>query len=107
MRVYVYPEKTYEELGAERFEAQWEQFTPKAQKRYDNDPNFDLNPDADIYWHREFFKTKEAAMQRARKAIDGYETVFGGATVTRQVVDWFVEGDRVAEWRDAEEELLD
>src|SRR5262249_47504042 len=107
MRVYLYPERQYEEFGAQRFEAEWEAFTPEAQKRYDSDPDFDLDPDSDIQWQRAYFKTKTAAVNRARKAIDNYETVFGGATVTRQVVDWFVEEDRIAKWANCESESLD
>lgn len=107
MRVWVYPEKQYEELGAERFEAQWEAFTAAAQKRYDADPQFELDPDADIQYVNHYFKTKDAAMKCARKAVDGFKTVFGGATVTRQVVDWFVEEDKVAEWKNCEEENVD
>ncbi len=94
MRVWVYPEKTLEELGAERYQLSWEQVRESAKNKEE------LDHDADIVHYAEYHKEKETAVKRAREIVDSYKTAYGQVTVTRQVVGWFVEEDRVAEWQD-------
>lgn len=93
-RVWVYPERTFEMLGAVRWVASWEEVRPSAVGQEE------IDPDSDIIYHHVGYLTKEMAMEDARKLIRDCKTAFGQVTVTRQVVDWFVEEDRVAEWRD-------
>lgn len=101
-RVWVYPERQFEELGATRYQVSWEEVKP-ASKGKD-----DIDPDEDIIYRFANYKTKEAAMKKARQVVDGFITAYGGASVEKQVVDWFVREDRVAEWQDAgEREVVD
>lgn len=101
-KVWVYPERKFEELGAERWHLSWEAVKPAA---LDKD---DIDIDEDIVWLSVNYKSKEAAIKRARKVVDSFTTAFGAVTVTRQVVDWFVEEDRIAEWANtSDEEVVD
>lgn len=99
MRVWVFPEKTYEELGAERWEVEW----------YEVPDNWALlsEDEKDCFDHADFpcfsrsfrgLGAERKARQFAKKQSEHRANVFGAATVTRQVVDWYVEEDRVAEW---------
>lgn len=92
--VWVYPEKAYEKLGAERYQCSWEEVRKGAPK------GDDFDHDRDIISRYANFPAKQAALDFARKTVDGYKTAYGQVTVTRQVVDWYVEEDRVAEWVD-------
>lgn len=92
--VWVYPEKKYEQLGAVRWEVSWEEVRPSAVGKED------IDPDRDLVYRYAAYKAKEAAMKKAKSLIDDFKTAFGAVTVTRQVVDWFVEEDRIAEWTD-------
>jgi hypothetical protein len=91
-KVWVYPERTWEALGAVRYQVSWEEVKKSAQGKDD------IDPDLDIAYLVANFKTKAAAMKYARKLVDGYRTAFGAATVTKQVVDWYVQEDGIAEW---------
>lgn len=104
MRVWVYPEKNYEELGAERYEVSWEEV--KKSSRHKLDANEDIDPDLDIEYLHASFRGKDAktkAMAYAYKTVGSGKTAYGCAEVVRQVVDWYVEEDRVAEWVDTNE----
>lgn len=102
MKVWVYPEKKFEELGAERYQLSWEEVKPSAQGKED------IDPDSDISYCFQNFKTKEPAIKAGRKLVDGYKTAYGSASVVRQVVGWFVEEDRIAEWQNtSDEEVID
>ena len=95
MRVWVYRENTYENLGAERYEASWAEFRKGAPK----EDGF-IDPVRDINYRYAAFRDKQKALDFARKLVDGAKTTFGLVTVTRQFVDWFVQEDGVAEWAD-------
>lgn len=97
MKVWVYPERTWEELGAVRWEVEWYELTPSAKKRHEN-PDYEHDRDRDEVAVTKVFKTEAAAKRFARKVVDSYLTVYGNALVTKQTVDWFVEEDKVAEW---------
>jgi hypothetical protein len=104
MRVWVYPEKVYEDFGAKRWEVEWYEVTEKARARvaaaeakgeYDE---FDIDRDivarAVPFPHR----SKGLAIAFAKRKAHSEKSAFGHATVTEQTVDWYVEEDRIAEW---------
>ncbi len=102
MRVFVWPEKTQEELGAERWEVEWQTVSKKAQARIaateargDVD---DIDPDADIVTHAKYYPTQAQALRAARAVVNLGHTAYGCATVVKQTVEWYVEKDRIAEW---------
>lgn len=101
MRVWVYPEKQYAELGATRFEIQWEQIRKESLWKLGTDN--DIDPDSDISHRCLAFKTIEAARKKARAIVDAYNTAYGQVTITKQIVDWYVEEDHIAEWSDTNE----
>lgn len=102
MKVWTYPEKKYEDFGAIRWQVSWEEVAAHAKGKDE------IDYDEDIIYRFANCNTKEVAMREARKIVDGYRTAFGSATVTRQVVDWFVEEDRIAEWvNTGDEEIID
>ena len=96
--VWTYPERKFEKLGAVRWQATWEEVKKSAQSKED------IDPDLDIDYRCANFATKEKALAYARKIVDSYRTAYGQVTVTRQVVDWYVEEDRIAEWVNTSEE---
>lgn len=96
MRVFVYPEKVYEELGARRWHISWEQLKDGLEIK----PGQDVDFDSDIYNVFAAYKTKDAATKAAKRILKSGKPYFGAITLTEQVVDWFVEEDRIAEWRD-------
>lgn len=96
MKVRIYPGATIAEFGAIRFECSWEVV------RVGADLN-DCDPDADILHLALAFETIEAARDHARILLITDVTAFGQVTIQKQVVDWFVEEDRVAEWADVGE----
>ena len=102
MRVWVYPENVYEELGAERWVAETEVVPPRwavmsEEEREDVDPGcFPIE--------RFAFKgptARKKAMAKAKRIL--YRSAFGQVRVQKEIVDWFVEEDRVANWTDAGE----
>lgn len=127
-RVWVYPEKRYEELGAERWQVSWEQVKVSAKRRnrmvvmnakrkherlghagdlFDCTDDqcrlarcVEVDPDSDIDYLVTNHKDQEKAREYAKKIMDSGVTAYGAVSVTRQVVDWYVEEDRVAEWAD-------
>lgn len=90
--VWVYPDRTFERLGAVRYQASWEQVKKSAEGQSE------IDPDRDIEYLFANYKTKEAALKMAKAVIDKGITAFGAVTVTRQIVDWYVEEDKIAEW---------
>ena len=96
MRVFVYPEKVYKSLGAKRWQVSWEQLKPSANKKQGDDIDFDAEYSDSFLCLRHRRKSTESAA----KVLASGKPFFGAVTLTEQTVDWFVEGDRVAEWRD-------
>lgn len=96
-RVWVYPERTWQKLGDVRWQISWEEVKPSAQG------NDEIDPDSDILYRYAAFLDHDSAVKKAEEIVESGETAFGAVTVQKQVVDWFVEEDRVAEWRDAGE----
>ena len=104
MRVWVYPEKQYEDLGAERWEVEWHE-VPGNWALMTDDQREECNPEGMVCRHQYFRgpKAEQQALKVAAKQCKHRASAFGCATVTRQVVDWYVEEDRVAEWTDVGE----
>jgi len=106
-RVFVYPEKAFEELGTKRWEVEWYTVKPAAHKRVrEAEARGELDefdPDVDIVTHRRVFphRAKGLAVAFAKKMAECELSAYGQATVTPQVVDWYVEEDRIAEWDNA------
>lgn len=97
MRVRLYPEKTWEEFGATRFEVSTEIVRPEAMNKDDIDIDSDL---IRAHWG---FPTEDKARTYAKKVLGRNDLAFGAVTLQKQVVDWFVREDRVAEWSDVGE----
>ena len=61
-----------------------------------------LDIDTDTDTHTEYFLEKDAAMARAQEVYDTTpetEPCFGSIAIHQQLVEWFVEEDRVAHWQ--------
>lgn len=102
MKVWVYPEKAWEEFGAERFEVEWETVKPSALARVraaeERGECDEIDPDGDIRCHYRHYQTEAAAKRAARAVVNFGKTAYGSARVTKQAVGWYVEEDRIAEW---------
>jgi hypothetical protein len=97
MKVFVYPEKTHEEFGATRFEVESIVVRESALGKDE------IDPDADAEYLVQYRQTKDEAMQLAqeiynRDARELKRSMYGSVTVQEQVVDWYVEEKRIAEW---------
>jgi hypothetical protein len=95
MLVFVYPEKTREELGAKRWQLSWEQQKASAREKQGDDMDFDQDLDFMVA----AYPTQEKAREAAKKILESGKPYFGAVSLVEQTVDWFVEEDRVAEWR--------
>lgn len=101
MRTLVYSESrkgapVFGNIGNRRWECEWFELTPAAQKRYDADPNYEHDHDRDDVCRVSVHRTKAAAIAAGRKAAG--ESVYGCAIVQEHVLDWFVEEDNVGDW---------
>lgn len=95
MQVWLYPEKKQATLGARRLVVAWDVVRPGA------DPDDeDGDPNEQFVTRRKAFAVteREAARTFARELVEGGKAYFGQAEITEEVVDWFVEEDRVVEW---------
>lgn len=68
MRVFVYPEKTREELGAERWQVSWEELRPEAKGKPD------IDPDNDVVYRFSNHPSEAEAMKAARAVVDAIKT---------------------------------
>lgn len=91
MQVWTYPEKRMEAFGAVRWDVEW-WTAPEGVE----EPEDGWGPDNGLDCRHKAFTTEPAAKRYAAKVAG--ESVFGCAAVTKQVVDWYVEEDRIAEW---------
>lgn len=102
MRVWVFPEKTWEDFGAERWEVEWQTVGPKASARIAaaeaRGEQDEVDPDRDIVYHYKYYPTRAAALKAARGVVNLMETAYGSASVQKMAIDWYVEEDRIAEW---------
>ena len=97
MKVWLYPERQQEEFGATRFEVSTEIVRPEAIGKDEIDHDDDI---VSKHWG---FKTKEQAEKFAAELLKRDDLAYGAITIQKQVVDWFVKEDRIAEWQDVGE----
>jgi hypothetical protein len=104
MIVRVWPENTYEELGAKRWCVEWWSVTKSAQKRIEaaeaRGEQDEYDRDSDIVSNCKYFpaRAKGLAIAYAKRMAVCDRSAFGSALVSQEVVDWYVEEDRIAEW---------
>jgi hypothetical protein len=102
-RVHLFPNGGTAELGAERWQAEWQELTATAQKRYDADPDYEHDRDRDQVDVRSYHKTQAAAVAAAQVVVNSGQTVYGAVQVRLQRVDWCVREDNLGEWIDVGE----
>lgn len=103
MRVFCWPEKTYEELGTERWVCEWYTL-PKNWKPEEGCE--DESPDPDVMvCHSTAHKSKAAAIAAAKRHLKNGADFYGNPIVRKQIVDWYVEEDGIAEWTDCGEPI--
>jgi hypothetical protein len=90
---------TFEELGARRLEVEVALVKAGALVKAAGG-NYDIDIDTDVYYRCWIFPVSEKAKARRKaKAVAHHKaSAFGSATIIEQVVDWFEEDDRIAEW---------
>ena len=103
MRVFVYPEKTYEEFGAERWTCEWYTL-PKGWKPEPGCEGDSPDPDV-MVCNVSAHKTRLQAVSAAKRRLKNGDDFYGNPIVRRQVIDWYVEEDRIAEWNDVDEPI--
>ena len=97
MRVFIYPERTYEELGMVRWICKWYTL-PKGWKPEGCEED---SPDHDVMvCNRTTHKTEKAAIAAAKLHLKNDDDFYGNPVVHKQVVDWYVKEDRIAQWED-------
>lgn len=95
MRVWVWPEREYREIGARRWKVSWYTARPGAPE------GDDLDFDRDLIEHSAAYGTRSTAMRTAKRRAG--QAFFGVAHIREQVVDWISEADGTAEWSDVGE----
>lgn len=96
MRVFLYPEKIYAELGSKRWQISWEQLKTSGAGKVGDE----IDIDSDIDYFVAGYPTQEEAREAAKKLLEHDKPYFGAVSLSEQVIDWFVQEDRVAEWVD-------
>lgn len=102
MRVWVWPERVWEEFGAERWVAEVE-VVPERWAVMTEEEREDVDPGCFPVERFVFRGAKAQQQARAKAKRILYRSAFGQARVQKQVVGWYVEEDRVAEWDDVGE----
>lgn len=111
MRVWVFPEKTWEEFGSKRWSVEWWTIGPKAKARVEaaeaRGEQDEYDPDRDIVCNYRIYpeRAKGRAIAYAKSKCKVPDSAYGCATVTLEAVDWYVEEDRVAEWTPIEDPI--
>jgi hypothetical protein len=98
VRVWVYPEKKYEELGARRWVAEWDELRPGCKAKDTTQENDEFDYDRDLIKRSVALPNKDDAIAAANRVLESGAPFFGVVEVQEQVVDWYVEGDRIAHW---------
>jgi hypothetical protein len=101
MQVWVYPEKVYQQLGDVRFEVE-AYVVPQGWDTWTEDQRENFDPASHLCLHR-YAATETEARKIARQMLKRDDLSFGSVIIQKQVVDWYVEEDRIAEWSDAGE----
>lgn len=110
MRVWIYPEKKWADLGSERWAVKWQTVKPEASKRItDAEACGDLDevdPDDDLVHHARYYSSERIALREARRVVNAGNTAYGAATVTKEVVEWAHKEARIAEWASASDPVF-
>lgn len=94
----MYPNGGYHEIGAERWEVEWQELTDAARKARAADPKREHDRDRDECDFVEYFKSQAEAQAYARQVVDMYRTVYGVATVTQQRAEPMEDMPGIGEW---------
>lgn len=97
VRVLLYPEKIYAQLGDVRYLLSTEVVRPECIGKDE------IDIDSDLITKSWAFTSEEKARERAATILERDDLAFGAVTLQKQIVDWFVQEDNVAEWSDAGE----
>lgn len=103
MKGWLYPQKEWREIGEIRWHVTWEIVKPSALARVAADPTDEIDIDLDIQSLGKSFKAEAEARMFAQKTVNTGDTAFGSVCVQKEIIDWFVKEDHVAEWTDAGE----
>ncbi len=112
MRVFVFPEKVYEKLGAKRWEVEWWEVTAAARKRVEASEargeldEYDRDSDIKSLYRVFPYRAKGLAIAYAQKMAYGDHSAYGSATVIEQVVDWYVKENGIAEWINSGDKII-
>jgi len=93
-KVLVYPERTWEFIGAVRWDVSTELVKPSSIGSQD------IDPDIDIEYVHVPKTTWDGAVKTAKRLVKHQRIAFGAVRVQKQIVDWLCEEDHVAEWID-------
>src|SRR5712691_1452002 len=110
MRVWDYVHKRYDELGRETWEIEWITVRPEVLATKDFENGF-IDPDSDTITNVEFHETEEQALKRAQEIYDtvngpnGEGLCWGVVMVQKQVLEMYVEENRVATWENVGESI--
>jgi hypothetical protein len=97
MRAWLFPEKQYAEIGQERWEVSADIVKPSA-------VGDEIDIDTDIQHLAWAFATASKARAYAQEVVlTRNDLAFGCTRIQKQVVDWFVEEDRICKWTDVGE----
>lgn len=103
MRVWDYTHKRYDELGRVTWEIEWITVKPEVLTTERFEGGF-IDPDSDTITNVEFRDTEEEALRRAQEIYDtvngpnGEGLCWGVVMVQKQILEMYVEEDRVAAW---------
>jgi hypothetical protein len=95
MKVILYPERIWGTFGDTRYLLETEIVKPESMGKDE------IDIDSDLMRKQWSFKTEDKARQFANASVlTRKDLAFGAVTLQKQVVDWFVQEDNVAEWSD-------
>lgn len=96
-RVWMYPEREWASIGDIRWEVSTWVVLPDAM---DKD---EIDPDRDVVEKTWAFDTEAQAKIYATTVLERDDLAYGGVTIQKQTVDWFVREDGIGEWVDVGE----
>ena len=90
----IFMTREFAPIGAERWEAEWVTIKPGRESKDE------IDPDLDTVSNAEYFTTREAAIEAAKRILKREEDrlYWGVVQVRRQILDWMSEEDGVADW---------
>lgn len=97
MKVWLYPERQRAELGETRWEVSTDIVKPEAMGKDE------IDIDSDLQCKRWGFSDEAKARKFAIEVLKRDDLAFGAVTLQKQIVEWFVREDGIAEWQDVGE----